>query len=609
VLSPISSFSHQIEKVALENPHNLLYENDWYVNNKKLVKSDTNQKYAISSVKENTSSKTESFKGIMNFPWPMQSHDIIHTGRSSYSTINITGTEIWRKSEGCGSFDGSAIIDNNEVIYFGTGGPDSSLYAFHPNGTKKWRYKADGSIWATPSIAEDGTIIFPTSGGYGTVHAVNPDGTVKWTYRDNYETQSISSPAIASDGTIFFGSEDYPNFYIYALNANGTLRWKYSTGDICGAPAIGSDGTVYIGSCDNHLYAMNPNGTLRWRYDTGSDVKGAPTIAPDGTIYTPAFNSYFYALTPDGNLLWKGYTGDSVAAAGIALAEDGTIYIGTERLRAYNPDGTLKWTADTPGDVYGTVPAVSADGTIFVSAGLNLVAMNPNGTMRWSKEIASEQIRSSPSIGPGNRIYVGSNNYPDNDWFFHAFGLGPLQAEAQGPYQGTALIPTQFKGIAFGGTLPYSYLWDFGDGNTSSELAPTYTYQQGGNYTATFTLTDSTGNRSIDITNVSIDYPYHLVTITKPINKFYLFNIQLFKTNMPVIIGPITVEINISRTHYEIDHVYFHTYKEEFTDEEPPFTWTWTNPNFFRIRDHITVVVTDVKNRSVSTRIDVIKWL
>ena len=47
-------------------------------------------------------------------------------------------------------------------------------------------------------------------------------------------------------------------------------KWNYTTGsDIVSSPAIGSDGTIYFGSYDGKLYALNPNGTQKWNYTTG----------------------------------------------------------------------------------------------------------------------------------------------------------------------------------------------------------------------------------------------------------------------------------------------------------------------------------------------------
>ena len=43
-------------------------------------------------------------------------------------------------------------------------------------------------------------------------------------------------------------------------------------------------------------------------------------------------------------------------------------------------------------------------------------------------------------------------------------------------------------------TNAVSYLWDFGNGNTSTEADPSYKYELHGNYTVTLTITDVYGN-------------------------------------------------------------------------------------------------------------------
>jgi PKD repeat protein len=45
-----------------------------------------------------------------------------------------------------------------------------------------------------------------------------------------------------------------------------------------------------------------------------------------------------------------------------------------------------------------------------------------------------------------------------------------------------------------GGFAPYSYEWDFGDGNTSNTVAPVHTYKLSGNYDVTLKVTDDKGN-------------------------------------------------------------------------------------------------------------------
>jgi hypothetical protein len=551
--------------------------------------------------------------GLMDPPWPMISHDIKHTGRSSYSTANNSGTEAWRYAVyEEGDIYNTPLLGENNTIYLGSVHV-FYLFALNTNGTEKWRCRLGyDRIWATPVISQDGTVVFPTWGGYGTVYAINPDGTVKWTFKDS-ESEGISSPAIAYDGTIVYGGEGYPGYPVYALYPNGTLRWRYNTGYyVIAAPAIDQEGTIYIGSGDTYFYALNLNGTLRWRFKTGDYIKGAASIATDGTIYVPSFDGYLYALYPNGTMKWKVSTGDSMNAAGVAIGKLGTIYVGTEMLRAFNPNGTLKWITDVQGDIYGSVPAISADGTIYVTAGNCLVAVNPDGTERWRKQITNDVIiRSSPSIGPNDWVYVGSGEL-DSDGYLHAFGFGPLTAEAYGPYTGAITEPVQFASEAFGGIPPYtSFHWDFGDGNTSEDKNPTHVYMRRDNYTAVLTVTDSTGNQSHDTASVQIGYALPKITIIKPVNALYFFNIKIIRLiiiDSSLVIGPITITVDATQVDAEIDRVDFYYDGDlQYTDRSPPYEMVWKQ-HFPRNQD-IKVYAYDTVGQRTSKLIHIIKFL
>jgi outer membrane protein assembly factor BamB len=539
--------------------------------------------------------------GPMDSAWPMFGHDVIHTFRSPYNTENNSGTEMWCvRGESAGAVWCSAVINNNGIIYFGTKGSDSSLYAMYPNGTLKWRFHASGPIWVSPAVADNGDIYCTTWGGLNYFHAITQDGTERWQF--DQESSSASAPTIGSDGTIYFGAGNN----IFAVNSNGTEKWRYTTGDIVmGSLAISQDGTIYVGSGDTYFYALNLDGTLRWRFATGGEIKGSASIAPDGTIYVPSFGGYFYALYPNGTMKWRASTGGIIASAGVALAEDGTIYVGTEILRAYYPNGTLRWSTDVQGDIYGTIPAVSADGTIYVSAGLSLVAVNPDGTEKWRTTLSNEQVRSSPCIGPNGCVYDGSTK---GDYgYLHAFGLGPLRAEAGGPYQGVALSPITLSGLAFGGIPPYQYHWDFGDGNTSTEINPIHTYTVAGNYTAVFTVTDNEGNTSSDTAQVTVTAPAPTITIIKPVNGIYFRDTRALPFFKPFIIGQITIQVEATQEPYGIDRVEFYIDNElKATVTEVPYQWTWGTRTFFT--HTIEVAVFDTTGRISRATIDVSKF-
>jgi phosphatidylinositol-3-phosphatase len=51
-----------------------------------------------------------------------------------------------------------------------------------------------------------------------------------------------------------------------------------------------------------------------------------------------------------------------------------------------------------------------------------------------------------------------------------------------------------FTGTATGGTPPYSYNWNFGDGNTAIGSSTAHSYQSANNFTAALTVTDTAGS-------------------------------------------------------------------------------------------------------------------
>jgi hypothetical protein len=69
---------------------------------------------------------------------------------------------------------------------------------------------------------------------------------------------------------------------------------------------------------------------------------------------------------------------------------------------------------------------------------------------------------------------------------------------------GTIDNPLNFSAIATGGTPPYSFRWDFGDGSTSTDRNPVHSYQSSGDYTVNLTVTDSDGTSAGDEVPVTI---------------------------------------------------------------------------------------------------------
>ncbi len=543
--------------------------------------------------------------GPMDSPWPMKCHDTRHTSQSPYSTENNPHTEKWRYRT-TSDIESSPVVDSDGIIYVASVS-NARLYTLYPNGTLKWSYQAGGLLWSTPALSEDGTIYVGSWDDY--LHAINPNGTRKW--RFNAEDSISSSPAISNDGTIYFGCN---NKKFFAINPNGTEKWQYTTGDIVFSnPAIGNDEIIYVGSLDSYLYALYPNGTLKWRFDTGDEIHGHPSIDDEGIIYCSSWDGYLYALWPNGTMKWKTNTNYGTSGSA-AIADDGTIHLFSDQLRAFYPNnGTIKWSLDVGGYGGKTSPAISSDGTIYVCncEGQQIVAVTPEGSIKWQYKLCNLRAESSPILTEDGTIYVGSSSIDEeHNWYghLHAFGSGKdLEADAGGPYSGNAESSIQFESTVFGGTLPYNYYWDFGDGNTSDLDDPTHAYARPGDYIATFTVVDGDKNESSDTANVHVDTSRPAVKILKPENALYLADFKLFPLQYPVIIGKITVKVEAYQEDVGINRICFYVDSWlKYTDYDEPYEWVWDEKLFFSHELVVYAVSNDEKSQG--TEITVLKF-
>jgi len=340
--------------------------------------------------------------------------------------IESNQTEEYAFLAGFGRSDGPWPVYMHDVKHTGR-----SIYNGPPYPMLKWLYDSGTYpqwVGNAPAIDADGTIYFGSfeqTDGY--FYAINPDGSLKWKYHTF--TQMNCAPAIGSDGTIYVGGN---NTFLYALNPDGGLKWSYQSPHIISysSPVIGADGAIYIGTYTHDgttgesigtLDAINPDGSLRWQFPDmeGSAAYSAPAIGSDGTIYVS--RNFLYAINPDGSLKWNYYIESSVSSP--SIGSDGTIYIGSDSRYFYaiNPDGSLKWRYYT-GTFNNSSSAIGTDGTIYFKyvtsshTYIYLCALNPDGSLKWQYRTTCYNygMKSPPIIGADGTIYVGDS---DNNFY------------------------------------------------------------------------------------------------------------------------------------------------------------------------------------------------
>ncbi len=274
----------------------------------------------------------------------------------------------------------------------------------------KWSlYTEYGGSFSSPAIATNGTIYLGIMDFHKSLVAINPNGTMKWYYDSGCYVQS--SPAIGDDGTIYFGSD---GGHLYALFPNGTLKWCTHIGDgwVKSSPAIDQNGIIYCASVvGSRVCAVYPNGTIKWSFQTDSWVYSSPAIAPDGTVYIGSDDRYFYSINQNGGMNWRYKVGDSIQGAP-AIGSDGTIYFGSwdGYLYALQPNGDFKWKVDTGNNIDESSPAIAADGTIYIgSLSGRIISVFPNGTIKWVFQ-TGDDVYSSPTLDKNGIIYCGSHN-------------------------------------------------------------------------------------------------------------------------------------------------------------------------------------------------------
>lgn len=228
----------------------------------------------------------------------------------------------------------------------------------------------------------------------------------------------VSTPAIGSDGTIYFGTQ---NATLYAVDCHGNEKWiwKYPCDEGCpyafeGSPAIAEDGTIYIGddlALPSYFFAVSPEGGMVWEYETWTvygNFDASPAIADDGTIYAGAHGFWgagpvgqILAFDPGGNILDGFPLQDTGAIRGSPAIMDNILFVGESsnwnRVSSVTKQADILWRTELSScdECYLDMSsiAITGDGLIVLVENFGEIA----DAMPHSLLV----ILDHPSMGPG----------------------------------------------------------------------------------------------------------------------------------------------------------------------------------------------------------------
>ena len=280
-------------------------------------------------------------------------------------------------------------------------------------GDQPWMFQTGKGLFTTPVIDSDGMVYIGSADHY--FYALNPDGSLNWKYETG---EIIDSAGALTPGAITFISGDGHMYHFHTGKMELSQRpiWVYEAQLRPGVSynrwfegnvAVGFDGTFYSGNTNFLYYAIQPDGTLKWTYPTTSNNWSQAAFGDDGTIFWGSNDTYIRAVAPDGKEIWKDRTLGFIAASA-AVGSDGTVYIGSfdSNMYALDPQtGVVKWKFPTNDHIYSSAALLEdarfagrTTAVLFGSADGSFYAVDPQGKLLWKYD-TGDPIRSSPALG------------------------------------------------------------------------------------------------------------------------------------------------------------------------------------------------------------------
>ena len=342
------------------------------------------------------------------------------------------------------------------------------------------------------------------------------------------QSHTIGTVRFGLDGSLFVGNGDGSNYTRTEPYATRALSPDSLSGKIMRINPFTGEGYA-----DNPLYDGDPDSNRSKVYSLGlrnpfrftvNPTTGEPFIGDVGAGTWEEVNT-----GKGANFGWpcyEGGNGKSLKQGGFAALEACQTFYSEESVSAplYGYVHTFGNSVQV-GDFYtGTSYPEAYRGALFITdyneRWIRTLTFEDDGSVAAVNDFGSEQGVVQTLGGPDGDLYLMNiREGKIKRLRYTAAGNTPPEAKASAAdTSGEVPFTVNFRGAdstdADGDTL--SYVWDFGDGATSTEANPTHTYQERGLYRARLTVTDPAGASSSVTLSIEAGTAKSVATILSP---------------------------------------------------------------------------------------------
>jgi outer membrane protein assembly factor BamB len=307
-------------------------------------------------------------------------------------------------------FIGSSPFSSGPVL-----GTNGLVYTFTQEGRLEARDTTSGQVrWGTnlpavfsyggPLVVGPGDRLYLNSSSG--LHAL--DGN---TGAEIWRRPVTASCAVGPDGTIYIAPA-----FLYALDpATGGTRWEWHGDYVSGPPALSASGLLFVTGSYGKIIAVDTHtGQRVWQFVQDDASFNSLIVAGDGTVLAPSDDELFAIDGATGELRWRIQSGDETPIFGLAVAEDGAVWVVSGPWSSHGgvirildvATGEVQRQFDLPFGVWAGGMILTGDGPYIVNYS-RLYALDPNtGELNWTFDSNAYGLNGI-NVGPDGTLYVG----------------------------------------------------------------------------------------------------------------------------------------------------------------------------------------------------------